>query len=423
MSKNCSKELYLFQFDGINFDKIQTAKSEGGSEFSFSIPKSAPSFYFVGVNNQNLKPLILGMEEQVEVSGDCSSLRNAQVKESTLNNSYMKMKNGINVLKNKTGMLIGEYRKVQKDVRKRQKVEEKMKALDEVKEQFLDSLKNTEPFLGKILALNTYLSFQNNTLGYEDEIKYFAREYFRFANFQDEAHQNSPWIYEAFKAYTLTIIQVGLPLEKQITYLEEWLAKLPQESSVHKLAIGGILTSLRQKKHSNFTHFANYFIEHFGKSDPKATASLQNQLKAMKGRSAGGEAPDFTQNDPEGKPVSLHDFRGKVLLIDFWASWCGPCRRENPNVVRVYEKYKDKGFEILGVSLDRTRDRWLQAIEKDKLNWYHVSDLKGWKNEVAALYGVRSIPHTILLDAEGKIIATKLRGKALENNLKKIFGE
>lgn len=135
----------------------------------------------------------------------------------------------------------------------------------------------------------------------------------------------------------------------------------------------------------------------------------------------GSEAPDFTQNTPEGKPLSLSSLRGKVVLIDFWASWCRPCRMENPNVVKVYDKYHNKGFEILGVSLDRDRDAWLQAIEHDGLPWKHVSDLQFWNNAVAQQYGISSIPHTILLDREGKVLAKNLRGKALEDKLAEVF--
>lgn len=137
--------------------------------------------------------------------------------------------------------------------------------------------------------------------------------------------------------------------------------------------------------------------------------------------SVGKEAPDFTLNSPEGKPVSLSSFRGKLLLLDFWASWCGPCRKENPNVVKVYEEYKDKGFDILGVSLDNNKDRWLQAIKSDGLVWNHVSDLKGWKSEAAAIYSVRGIPHTILIDQNGVIIAKNLRGDALRAKIAELL--
>jgi peroxiredoxin len=143
----------------------------------------------------------------------------------------------------------------------------------------------------------------------------------------------------------------------------------------------------------------------------------------MKDAIPGTLAANFTQADVNGKPVSLNSFRGKVVLVDFWASWCGPCRAENPNVVAAYNKFHPKGFEILGVSLDSNKDKWLQAIQKDNLTWTHVSDLKGWQNEAAKKYGVNSIPFNVLLDKDGKIVAKGLRGAALEAELAKILGE
>ncbi|MBS1647070.1 MAG: AhpC/TSA family protein [Bacteroidetes bacterium] len=128
-----------------------------------------------------------------------------------------------------------------------------------------------------------------------------------------------------------------------------------------------------------------------------------------------GNAPqDFTMPTPEGKQLSLASFKGKVLLVDFWASWCGPCRKENPNVVAMYKKYHSKGFEILSVSLDEDKDKWLNAVKSDGLTWNHVSDLKGWDNQAAKMYGIESIPFTMLLDKEGKVVAKGLRGAELE---------
>ncbi|HEY0262655.1 MAG TPA: TlpA family protein disulfide reductase [Chitinophagales bacterium] len=136
----------------------------------------------------------------------------------------------------------------------------------------------------------------------------------------------------------------------------------------------------------------------------------------------GQSAPLFTQKDVNGKDVAFTSInKGKVLLLDFWASWCGPCRRENPNVVAAYEKYHAKGFEILGISLDKDEAKWKAAIEKDKLTWQHLSDLKGWDNEVAKLYAIRAIPSNLLIDANGIIIAKNLRGEALEQKLEELL--
>lgn len=136
----------------------------------------------------------------------------------------------------------------------------------------------------------------------------------------------------------------------------------------------------------------------------------------------GGPAPEINLNDTNGKPLPLSSLRGKVVLVDFWASWCGPCRKENPNVVNMYKKYKDKGFTVYSVSLDESRDAWLKAIDDDNLSWpNHVSDLKGWQSEAAAAYSVSAIPATFLLDKEGNIIARNLRGPELEQKLQEVL--
>ncbi len=165
----------------------------------------------------------------------------------------------------------------------------------------------------------------------------------------------------------------------------------------------------------------------------KFAADIKQKMQAAKSVAAvgvGKAAPNISLPNPDGQPMSLADLKGQVVLLDFWASWCRPCRRENPNVVRAYDKYKSKGFTVFSVSLDQDRGdgkgkvKWEKAITDDNLKWdYHVSDLKGWKSSASALYGVKSIPQTFLIDGEGKIVAKNLRGAALEQKLAELLGE
>ena len=150
--------------------------------------------------------------------------------------------------------------------------------------------------------------------------------------------------------------------------------------------------------------------------------TLEKLIPTLEEVTVGKEAPDFTGSDPDGNAISFSDHLGEgYVLLNFWASWCGPCRRENPNVVHTYEKYKDKGLRIFGVSLDKNREGWISAIEKDHLTWSHVSDLSMWDSELAGLYGVRVIPSNFLIDQNGVIVAKNLRGEDLDRTLSEIL--
>ncbi len=190
--------------------------------------------------------------------------------------------------------------------------------------------------------------------------------------------------------------------QNQIEYLtkiEHTLAKTMNGSAFHK----NIVASLAQVKQQ------------------QAQAQQQQQAPQEKIH-AGMVAPELNFPSPKGNNIALSSLKGKVVLIDFWASWCKPCRMENPNVVKLYNQYKDKGFTIYSVSLDKQKDRWTNAIKQDGLVWAnHVSDLKGWQSAAAAQYGVNGIPYTVLIDKEGKVIATRLRGEQLAQKLKEIL--
>jgi len=263
----------------------------------------------------------------------------------------------------------------------------------------------------EILKDKDYIALQAEIKPLEEKIVAVQKEY------QDAVatKKNDPAFQKTIeKKYTDAMNEI-------ISLMQTFITKHPN-SYISLLALNEMVNPNSGVEMSKLAGLYKNISEPLKKTD--LGAFLGNKILKESRTAIGSVAPDFTQNDPNGKPVKLSDFRGKYVLIDFWASWCTPCRHENPNVVKAYAQFKNKNFEILGVSLDNpnAKTAWLNAIEKDKLTWPQVSDLQGWKNQVAILYGVESIPQNFLLDTKGVIIAKNLRGeeliRVLSNTLK-----
>ena len=299
-----------------------------------------------------------------------------------------------------------------------------MANIDAARKKLLQEVRVKNPFLGNFVGLHTYLSYHNNKGAYRNEIEYFGNEYFKQINLSDPHFNRIPFLYNKIMQYTQTLSQLNQPANILESFSNRWLSTIPKGSRTHKMFLASTMnTYLQQQKTNLFVKYADQYLKYFKNENPDVTANVNKQLRQMRLFAVGGTPPNIVQRTPKGDSLNLYNLRGKVVLVDFWASWCRPCRKVNPEVVALYNKYKDKGFDILAVSLDNNKGRWIKAIEQDKLTWHHISDLKGWKNAAALLYGVRSIPQTFLLDKEGRILAHNLKGPDLANKLKQIFGE
>lgn len=417
------KAMYLFAFNGVTFTQTGTFTAGEDGNWVLTETFATPAFRYVGSSPQDVIPLVLGADEELTITGKCRQLSKATVTGSPINQRYAELKQTFQRHNKRFSTAMRAFNQANRsgDTTAMQQQITALATLDAEKRELLETVKEAYPLLSKVVTLNTYLSYvADNNERFTNELDYFVNTYFQFVDYEDEAYADLPWTYEGNRNFAQTLAAV-IPGEQLGEILKGVYRKWPAGSRARLFALSGGFASLAQKKHPAAVVIGDMLVAEYADLYPAPVSMVKQQLEGLRTFAIGAEAPDFTGPDPSGSPISLSSLRGKVVLIDFWASWCGPCRRENPNVVRLYNTYKDKGFEILGVSLDKTKSRWEQAIAADKLTWLHISDLKGWQSKYAKQYGVSSIPQTVLLDAEGKIIARNLRGAALAAKLRELF--
>ncbi len=428
--------IYLYTMDGLEYKKLLSVpveRSGDKSVFKLSGYLPAQGFFLLGQAPNNLTSLILGDEDEIKITGNCMDLRTfAKVENSAINDQFKTVAQQMSQLQQQVSM--AEQRLRAQGAQNSAAVEEAQKTFNDIFNQqkaIIEDLKQTHPFLAKVFALNLYKQFDpnNNPQNYRSGLEHFAGELFTHADLQDPDYDYVISLSDNVRQYTQIVFNTNNPLDKKQAqrYLDALLDKMPKGSIAQKNALASALDVLERMRSGAFVDYAERYLSTY-ETRPEVSKTLQKRIALIREEARlaeqfgiGAIPPDIVLPTPDGQEFKLSSLRGKVVLLDFWASWCRPCRAENPNVVRAYQKYKAQGFDILSVSLDRNREAWTKAIKDDRMTWHHVSDLKFWQSTAAQEYQIKAIPATFLLDREGRIVAKNLRGPALGAKLAEIF--
>ncbi|MDO8368359.1 MAG: TlpA disulfide reductase family protein [Saprospiraceae bacterium] len=418
-TQGSADKVYLYENLGLAKQMVASAgKSGADSAYVLTVPASPARFYSVGANEQSTAKIILGEEKQVTLWGNTQFMHKARTVNSPANKALETLQERLTQFTTESTQVRAQFNQSTGTMRRTS--EERVAQLEQRKIRFLDSLKTANPLLWRTACLQLTPDYAGQGGA---EAEFYGKEFFRWADLSDKAFEQIPEVYNAFESFIATQLQRGVAHEKAIKLAEVHLARIPSASATYRMALGGIVAALKGNNSPQYPSMAKKYIDLYTSKNLGEIPAMEMELRKSSTFMTGFEAPDLAGMTPDSSQYSLKKLRGKVVLIDFWASWCGPCRKENPNVVASYNKYSSKGFDVLGVSLDREINAWRNAIKQDGLPWHHISDLKGWQSSHAALYSVTSIPQTLLIDREGKIIARNLRGAQLDEKLKEIFGE
>lgn len=428
LTGSCNNDkIYMYYYDGVMLQEQSSTpltEQNGQKSFSFSFKKTPKyGFYFFGTDRNNVRPILIGNKDKtIELVGDCAALSRATITNAYHNALLEKTMGRLNTLNTETSAAVMQFRNAGADLNLQQQAIAAIVETDKKKIALVDSIRAIEPNLSKVISLNVYISWYYDKKGTTDEIQYFGTHYFDNKPIQDADFYNTiPIITDAFKTYTQVMASLGLDPLAVRKFIDANLNKIPSGTPTHKAALWGIITPLMETEPNNFSHYGNMFIKLYGKENPEIVPSIQQRIASLGTKLLGADAPDVKFKTPDGQLLALSDLRGKVVLLDFWASWCGPCIRSLPEVKAIYDQFKAQGFEILALSLDQTDKAWTDAIAKHNLPWKHISDLKGWQSEGAKIYGVTSIPQTFLIDQNGKLAGLNLHGEQLANRIKELL--
>ncbi len=417
--------LTLYESAGLAMTIVQRAGIRPDSSYVFTLPRSKARFYSVGFSENGAARVILGEEPAVTLWANAQYMDKARTVNSPANRAYEAMRKRVEELQlqSETHRIAYVQAEADKNATLQQAVTARFVQHAKTKTRYLDSLKTANPLLWRVasLSLTPDVEAEKDPKAFGNQAQFLSKEFFRYATFSDRGYDNIPDVFTAFEAYAKLISNLGVDAAKQSA--DAQLAKIPPPSNAYRMALGGLVSGFKTTQSPLYPPYTQQYLSTYRNQSLGEVGRVEYELKRAGAFTPGMTAPDLVGMTPDSQQVALSQFRGNYVMVDFWASWCGPCRRENPNVVAMYEKYHAKGFNILGVSLDRERGAWVKAIEADGLKWQHISDLKGWNSEHARIYGVTSIPQTVLLDKDGRIVARNLRGDELKQKLVSIYGE